>query len=131
MRHVIYRLFLPAICRACSGWPRTAGADPHRDLSRVRVRPAVIQALGNALAGAKLSDRAFAAQAIENDPYLLFGAVLLARDVSDVANKSFRRRLGTSGLWLHLPLLECHDEPEILHSSIRQFRLTGPDGGQR
>ena len=55
---------------------------------------------------------AFAAQAIEDDADLLFGAILLARNPTDVASKSFRRRLGASWLWLHRPLLECHDEPE-------------------
>ena len=37
------------------------------------LRPGIIQALGDVLPPAKLSDRAFAAQAVEHDADLLFG----------------------------------------------------------
>ena len=46
--------------------------------------PAVIQALRNALAPAQLRDTVLTLQAVQNDPDLLLGRILLARRAADV-----------------------------------------------
>jgi hypothetical protein len=54
------------------------------------LRPAVVEALGNAFATAQLRDRVLAAQAVEDDADLLFGGVTLARRSADVLDDLFR-----------------------------------------
>jgi hypothetical protein len=58
------------------------------------LRPAVIQALGNALAPAQLSDAAFPSQAIQNDPDLLLSRILFACCPHDVLHNLFGRSMG-------------------------------------
>ncbi len=55
-----------------------------------RLRPAVVEALGNAFAVAQLGYRVLAAQAVQHDADLLFGGVTLARRPADVLDDLFR-----------------------------------------
>src|SRR6476646_9413669 len=81
--------------------------------------PAVVEALGDALAAAQLSDADLAAQAVQDDPDLLFGRVTPARRPADVLDDLFRRQVGGAGFLSHLRSPEGYDEPEILPSSSR------------
>jgi hypothetical protein len=52
--------------------------------------PAVVEALGDALAAAQLGDAHLAAQAVQHDADLLFGRVALARRPADALDDVFR-----------------------------------------
>jgi hypothetical protein len=67
-----------------------AGKPPLAGLQEL-LRPAVIAALGDALAAAQLGDRLLAAQAIQHDADLLFGRVALARRPADAFDELFGR----------------------------------------
>ena len=54
------------------------------------LRPAVVEALGNAFTAAQLRNRVLAAQAVQHDADLLFGRVALARRPADVLDDLFR-----------------------------------------
>ena len=58
------------------------------------LRPAVVQALGDAFAAAQLGDAVLAAQAIQHDADLLFGRVVLPRRPADVLDDLFGRQVG-------------------------------------
>src|SRR5207344_1861936 len=66
------------------------------------LRPAVVEALGNAFAAAELGDRVFAAQAVQHDADLLLGGVTLARCPADALDDRFGRQVGGVGFLSHL-----------------------------
>ena len=55
--------------------PRGVAGEPPLAGFQELLRPAVIEALGNAFAPAQLGDRVLAAQAVQDDADLLFGRV--------------------------------------------------------
>ena len=80
--------------------------------------PAVIQALGNALAAAQLRDAVLALQAVQNDPDLLFRRILLARDPADVFDDLLAVALLASGFLSHLHSLvvTMSQKPSLIKS---------------
>ena len=67
------------------------------------LRPNIIKALGNALAATEVGDRVLAAQAIKDNPDLLFGRKRPTRRTLDILNHPFAAgRLGLYGFWSHL-----------------------------
>jgi hypothetical protein len=90
-------LYLVRRCRTCC-IPSQALLPSFEEL----LRPAVIQALGYTLAAAQLSNAAFALQAIQHDPDLLFSRILFACGTADVLNNLLAVALARSGFLSHL-----------------------------
>src|SRR5271169_2385397 len=94
------------------------------------LRPTVIQALGDPGAPAKLRDAGLAPQAVQHDPDLLFGRILLSRRPADVPHNLLGRPVRCLGSLSHLRSSYGYDEPEILPSSSRRLCPMSADPGQ-
>ncbi len=85
------------------------------------LRPFVIDALGDALTTAQLSNAVLAAQPVQDDPDLLFRGILFAGRSLDVFNELLARAFACSSCLSYLPLLSGYDEPETFSYQIRLF----------
>ena len=94
------------------------------------LRPAIVQVLRDPLAATQLGNAVLAAQALQNDPDLLLGRIVLARRPSDVLNNLLSWFLRCSGLLSPLRSCERYDEPETLPYSIHPVCPMSADGGQ-
>jgi hypothetical protein len=70
---------------------------------------------------AQLSDAAFATKAIQDDPNLLFGWVMLAGGPLDIFGDLLAGAFAFSSCLSHLPLLIGYDEPTTLSYQIPLF----------
>src|SRR5512143_2513120 len=66
------------------------------------LRPAVVQALGDAFTAAQLSDAGFSPQAVQHNADLLFRGILLAGRPTDVSDQPLRTRRWLGGFLAHL-----------------------------
>jgi hypothetical protein len=78
---------------------------------RAALRPFAIATLRNTLTAAQLSNVVLAAQAVQHDPDLLFGGILLAHGALDVFDDLLARALRCLS---HRPLLGGCDEQQTL-----------------
>ncbi len=84
------------------------------------LRPAVIEVLVDPLTAAQLGDAVLTAQALQNDPDLLFGTKMPARCTPDVLHDLLSRGFLAMCIPSHLQSLPGYDEPETLSYSITQ-----------
>lgn len=102
---------------SCGSTRRTACLTPLAGLHEV-LRPFVIYALRNTLTAAQIINAVLAAQAVQHDPDLHFGGILLPRGALDVVDDLLARALGCRS---HRPFLGGHNEPETLSFQIALF----------
>src|SRR3979409_2454755 len=93
------------------------------------LRPPIVKVLRDPLAATQLGNAVLAAQALQNDPDLLLGRIVLARRPSDVLNNLLSWFLRGSGLLSHLRSCERYDEPETLPYSIHPVCPLSAGGG--
>lgn len=82
-------------------------------------RPAVVEALGNALATAEFGNAGFAAQPVEDDADFLLGGILLAGGPANISHEPLGPCFRGCGFLSHVHSSGGYDETEILRSSSR------------